>query len=105
MSNTEGLPELNASQSGDVIEDLPAPEGGLSGVQAEEPTHDQKVQKQLAKWIILCILIVYLLLVSFYLFDFKNSGDRLADSFTFALSGLQTLAAAVVGFYYGSRQS
>lgn len=119
MSNAEPPGPPNDPHPEDLIEDVDAPSGDLGYIIREvnpapefapevvdvKPTHNQKVQKQLANGIIFCVLAVYLSLVGFYLFDFHNSGDRLADSFNFALSGLQTLAAAVVGFYYGSRQS
>ena len=67
-----------------------------------EPTHADKTRKTLALLILIALLCVYLAVFSMFLF-----GGLANEKFTAAIagiSGLQALAAAAVGFYYGKGQ-
>lgn len=66
------------------------------------PTHDQQTRKQIAIIILTLLSVLYLAVMGVFLFT-----DMEESKFTAAiagLSGVQALAAAAVGFYYGSRK-
>lgn len=69
------------------------------------PTHDQQVQKYLGKVITAAALAGFLIIIIAYIFLPADSSDKLKDLATYSASGLQTLAATVVGFYFGSQKN
>lgn len=73
-------------------------------VATSKPTHNEKVQRGLGTAIVIAALLGYLLVVTFYLLDLTDPSDGIKDLATHSMSGLQTLAAAVVGFYFGSQK-
>lgn len=95
---SEDIPALQEQES--ISEDIPA--YGHGGV-TEVPSHE-KTQGFLGKTILIATLIAYSLVIIGYVFDPWGAASRLSDGFNFAISGIQTLAAAVVGFYFGSKK-
>lgn len=66
------------------------------------PTHDQKTRKQIAFFILSMIGIFYAAILWCFLAGWiENVGFTTAIT---AFSGMQALAAAAIGFYYGSKQ-
>lgn len=72
------------------------------------PTHEQLVQKYLGIVIIVAALAGFLIIILAYIISIFFSAefsDRLKDLATYSASGLLTLAATVVGFYFGSQKN
>lgn len=89
-----------------VVEELSeneSPQPGSFSVQTAivPPTHRERTQKLLAMIIVCVLLALYLAVVVRFLWTDMDT-DRLI-AVVAALSGLQALAAAAVGFYYGSQ--
>lgn len=73
-------------------------------VATSKPSHNQKVQSKLGLAIVVAALVGYLVVIAFYLLDLTEPSGDMKDLAIFSLSGLQTLAAAVVGFYFGFKK-
>lgn len=78
------------------------PQSGPVYTQKRVPgTHDQETRKQLALIILFLIAVFYGAILGFFLFEAIDTAK-----FTAAIagvSGIQALAAAAIGFYYGSK--
>ncbi|WP_133159057.1 hypothetical protein [Arthrobacter glacialis] len=111
MTNTRlGSAEASAAspaQANDaVVEELSENESPLPGsfsvpTAIVPPTHRERTQKLLAMIIVCVLLALYVAVVARFLCTEMDT-DRLI-AVVAALSGLQALAAAAVGFYYGSQ--
>lgn len=99
MNNTE-----DPDASNEFFEDLD-PLTTDSPVAVSTPTHEQKVQRWLGTSIVISALLGYLVVIAFYLLDMTEPSASMESLSTYAISGLQTLAAAVVGFYFGSKNN
>lgn len=67
------------------------------------PTHDQQTRKQIAIIILSLLSLLYVgVLVAFLFTDLEESKFTAAIA---GISGVQALAAAAVGFYYGSHKT
>lgn len=65
-------------------------------------THDQETRKLIAVIILLLVSLLYLAIMYAFLTR-KIDKDMLSAAIT-AISGVQALAAAAIGFYYGSKK-
>lgn len=63
-------------------------------------THDQETRKQIALIILWLIAILYAAIISCFLANWIDM-EKLTAAIA-AMSGIQALAAAAIGFYYGS---
>lgn len=95
-------PTSGGDTSGDLVEnEIPA--SGPYEVQTQVPTHDQKIRSHLAKIIIWSLVIFYGAAIPSFVFGLIDTEKFTALIASF--SGLQALAAAAVGFYYGSNKT
>jgi hypothetical protein len=85
------------------LEDKTAPLQGIATVRTTQVprTHDQVTRRTLALIILIALGLSYLAIIAFFLLGFIDSNELTAA--IAASSGIQALAAAAVGFYYGSR--
>ncbi|WP_026541648.1 hypothetical protein [Paenarthrobacter nicotinovorans] len=89
--------------------DLPTsevPEVGFRGIYTTRKvrgTHDQETRKLIALIILGLISVLYAAIMFAFLCG-KIDMDKLTAAVA-AMSGIQALAAAAIGFYYGSKQS
>jgi uncharacterized membrane protein len=85
----------------DVTEETPR--SGSEGLYVAVPgTHDQETRKKIALIILTMVGVFYAAILWTFL-----AGWIETDKFTAAIagvSGIQALAAAAIGFYYGSKQ-
>lgn len=91
-------------QSGPVVVDLSgeAPRSGGRGLYGTVvPTHDQETRKQIALLILGLIALYHGASLGFFLFERIDTAQF--NAAIAAMSGIQALAAAAVGFYYGSK--
>lgn len=87
----------------DVTGEVPRSDsGGLYVAQKVPGTHDQETRKQLALYILTLIAVFYAAILWFFLADWIDTAKFTAA--IAAMSGIQALAAAAIGFYYGSKQ-
>lgn len=88
-----------------VVEDdtLPAPEPlyVIPSRDAPPPTHTQKTRKMLALVLLLLLGILYIAIYAFFLPG--NLAVEKMNTAIVGLSGIQALAGAAVGFYYGTK--
>lgn len=88
----------------DVTDDtLPAadPLYEIPSISAPPPTHTQRTRKMLALVLLILLGIIYLGIYAFFLpgiLSVEKMNTAIAG-----LSGLQALAGAAVGFYYGTK--
>lgn len=66
-------------------------------------THDQETRKLIALIILALVSFLYLAIVGFFLF--KGIDTTMFTAAIAGISGVQALASAAIGFYYGSKQS
>lgn len=86
-----------------LVEDLvenEIPASGAYKVQTQTPTHDEKTRSHLAKIIIWALVGSYAVGIPAFVLGYIDAEKYTALVASF--SGLQALAAAAVGFYYGS---
>lgn len=117
---TEGQPELTTDGAEVSLSEDEAPKPGLFSpgdlVDERLPgtvkviearpvpvTHDQSTRKTIAMIILGVLCALYVLIVGTFLFTDKISETALTAAIA-SVSGLQALAAAAVGFYYGTKQ-
>lgn len=86
----------------DESEQIPAPLSEEEVVTAKPPSSREKTRNFLANMIVLAILGLYLFTLIFFLFDLTDPSESLNPIITGIFGSLQTLIAAVVGFYFGS---
>lgn len=90
----------------EVLEEDEAPAGsGLENVfesKTPAPTHDQATRKMIALIILGMLGLFYLLILLGFLFGGVDVDGLHAASAS--ISGIQALAAAAVGFYYGANK-
>ncbi|WP_139007401.1 hypothetical protein [Arthrobacter crystallopoietes] len=79
------------------------PQQGIAKVATRKVvgTHDQTTRKTLALIILCLISLLYIGLIGAFILG-KVTSDQLTDGIA-AMSGPQALAAAAIGFYYGSK--
>lgn len=65
-------------------------------------THDQETRKQIALIILWLIAGLHAAIIFFFLAGWIDTAKLTAS--IAAMSGIQALAAAAIGFYYGSKQ-
>lgn len=102
-SNANGAELHDLADNEDVVDDLvedEIPASGAYEVQTQVPTYDQKTRSHLAKIIIWALVGSYAVGILAFIFDFIDAEKYTA--LIASVSGLQALAAAAVGFYYGS---
>lgn len=100
----EIVPAMGTHVVDDITEDLSPLPGFYSVPTVAVPaTHRERTQKLLAMCIVCVLLVLYIAVVGCFLLSGMET-DRLI-AVVAALSGLQALAAAAVGFYYGSQSS
>lgn len=75
---------------------------GLYGYRKVPGTHDQETRKQLALIILTLIAVFYAASLLYFLAGWIDTNKFTAA--IAAMSGVQALAAAAIGFYYGSKQ-
>lgn len=68
------------------------------------PTPHEKAQQGIGRLIVGTAMVAYLLVLLFHLLDLTDTSDGLGGTVTYIVSGLQTLTAAVIGFYFGTRE-
>jgi hypothetical protein len=114
QQSPEEIPEPPANS---VIGSTPAPEGDeftsdepmvpsdpSQPLVQKLPTPHEKAQQGIGKLIVGTAMVAYLLVLLFHLLDLTNTSDGLGTTVTYIVSGLQTLTAAVIGFYFGTRE-
>ena len=86
-----------------LVEDT-VPEAGLPEVRTRKPvgTHDQETRKLIALIILGMVGVFYTAVLMAFIFG-RIDMDELHGAVT-SFSGLQALAAAAIGFYYGSKR-
>lgn len=65
-------------------------------------THDQETRKLIALIILSLVAVLYAAIIFFFLAGWIDT-EKLTAAIA-AMSGIQALAAAAIGFYYGSKQ-
>lgn len=68
------------------------------------PSMRERAQRGLGWVIVGTAMLSYLLVVIFYLWDLTETSNQLEKLVTSVFAGLQTLVAAVIGFYFGSQE-
>lgn len=91
--------EVSLGNDGNLIENI-TPETGIFEVVTTKPTHDQKTRRFIALIIIWALVGSHALGFMAYVFGLLDTEKF--TIFVTGFSGLQALAAAAVGFYYGS---
>lgn len=81
-----------------------APARGIAPISTTEipGTHDQKTRKQLAFFVLTMVGVFYAAILWCFLAGWIDKGGL--TTAIAAISGIQALAAAAIGFYYGSKQ-
>lgn len=99
------IPTRDVPHPDDVVTDdsLPAedPLFEIPSKSAPHPTHTQRTRKMLALVLLILLGIIYIGIYAFFLpgnLSAQNMNTAIAG-----LSGLQGLAGAAVGFYYGTK--
>lgn len=77
---------------------------GTTDPKKKIPSMRERAQRGLGWVIVLATMVSYLLVLIFYLWDLTDTSDGLERLVTSVFAGLQTLVAAVIGFYFGSRE-
>ena len=104
-AQTPAVEEAGGAQgrSTDLYEDI-APLGGtlqqVVGTRSPTGTHDQITRRHIAYAVLASMILLDLAVFGFFLTG-KIDTEKLTAAIA-ALAGPQALAAAVVGFYYGS---
>jgi hypothetical protein len=94
----QGLPVVASPFSEDEVPD----QGSVYRTHKVRGTHDQETRKLLALIVLILIGILYCAIFGFYLLG-RIDIDHLTAAIA-GMSGPQALAAAAIGFYYGSKQ-
>lgn len=89
--------------AGEELVENEIPATGAYEVRTQVPTHDEKTRSHLAKIIIWALVGSYALGIPAFILGFIDAEKYTALVASF--SGLQALAAAAVGFYYGSNSA
>lgn len=85
--------------TGDITENISP---GVRNPYKVEGTHDQETRKRLALIILWPLVGLYVVIVVAFLINWISTSELTAA--TAAISGFQVLAAAAVGFYFGSKE-
>lgn len=97
------VPRTGLSEVVDLSKEMPrSGPRGLYGARKVPGTHDQETRKQLALIIVTLIAVFYAASLWCFLAGWIDTNKFTAA--IAAMSGVQALAAAAVGFYYGSKQ-
>jgi hypothetical protein len=94
-----------APQSGSTTFDATQeiPRSGTSGLYVSVPgTHDQETRKKIAFIVLALIAVFYGATLLWFLAGWIDTAKFTAA--IAGMSGIQALAAAAIGFYYGSKQ-
>jgi hypothetical protein len=98
------LSDDSTPESGLVFDETgEVPRSGTSGfftTKRVPGTHDQETRKQIALIILTLIAVLYAAIVFWFLAGWIDM-EKLTAAIA-AMSGIQALAAAAIGFYYGS---
>jgi hypothetical protein len=87
----------------DVTEEVPrSGTAGFFTTRKVRGTHDQETRKQIALIILTLIAVLHAAIIFCFLAGWIDTGKLTAA--IAAMSGIQALAAAAIGFYYGSKQ-
>lgn len=86
----------------DESDQIPAPLPQKGVVTAKSPSLHEKTRNFLAHTIVVTILVLYFVTLLFFLLDLTESSESLSPVITGIFASLQTLLAAVAGFYFGS---
>lgn len=97
------VPDSKDSYFTVLSEDFRPESGDSFTTKRVPPTHDQETRKTLALIILWALVISHG--IGFFAFAFGFLDNEKFTIFVTGFSGLQALAAAAVGFYYGSNQS
>lgn len=73
----------------------------IPSISAPPPTHTQRTRKMLALVLLLLLGIIYLGIYAYFLQGFLTV-EKMNTAIA-GLSGIQALAGAAVGFYYGTK--
>lgn len=93
------LADSSSPGNGDIVEDKVPGQKTTYDVRG---THDQETRKQLACIILIPLVVLYVLLLGAFLLKVVDASEL--TTAIAALSGFQVLAAAAVGFYFGSKE-
>jgi hypothetical protein len=100
---TAEVPKSGLSEVVDLTKETPrSGPRGLYGARKVPGTHDQETRKQLALIILTLIAVFYAASLWCFLAGWIDTAKFTAA--IAAMSGIQALAAAAIGFYYGSKQ-
>jgi hypothetical protein len=97
----DSIPDPDSALVFDVTKEVPR--GGTTGVYTTRKvpgTHDQETRKQIALIILWLIAVLYAAIIFCFLTGLIDI-EKLTAAIA-AMSGIQALAAAAIGFYYGS---
>ena len=83
---------------GEELSETDSPSAGLWRPQTE-PAHIDKVRREIARYVVIPLAALYCLVVVAGVF--LNLTDERLTSLVASLAGLSSLAAAVIGFYFG----
>ncbi len=102
---SEDLPPGSGAVFDAVVfdESKEVPKSGTKGIYTTRRvpgTHDQETRKQIALIILTLISVLYAAIIVCFLLDWIDT-QKLTAAIA-AMSGIQALAAAAIGFYYGS---
>lgn len=96
--------EPMAAELDEFTSDEPMPPGKKPAAEKKFPSMRERAQRGLGWVIVGTAMVSYLLVVLFYLFDWTDTSDKLDQVVTSVFAGMQTLVAAVIGFYFGTRE-
>lgn len=99
LPETAGTPEPLSDLTTDVVD---RGIGNVFRTPRAIGTHDQETRKIIAMIIIGLVALLYLAIIAAFLVK-QIDRDSLSAAVT-AISGVQALAAAAIGFYYGSKK-
>jgi hypothetical protein len=100
---TAEVPQSGLSEVVDLTKEVPrSGPRGLYAARGVPGTHDQETRKQLALIILTLIAVFYAAILWCFLANWIDTA-KFTGAIA-AMSGIQALAAAAIGFYYGSKQ-
>lgn len=84
----------------EASENIPAPDAAK--VVKDAPSPYEKTRNWLAYILIGSVLVFYLFALTVFFLDLTDTAQEMSTIITGVFGSLQTLIAAVVGFYFGS---